>query len=358
MAQLRQGCTVSKQLSLADLGWRPFFQQQLSIEEWYDARPARIVEQHRSGFDAVSERGQHTLAVTATMPALTAGDWVLLDPDFRFVRALERQSSFRRRAAGSKPSEQLVAANIDTAFIVCSLNEDYNLSRLERYLSLVHQAGSEPVVVLSKKDLCPDPDALVEAVQALDCRLCVVAVDSLARETVEILRPWCQPGSTVVLLGSSGVGKSTLANTLCGQQVQDTGEIREDDAKGRHTTTRRSLLTLPAGGLLLDTPGMRELQLADCAEGVTATFADVEEFARQCRFGDCRHENEPGCAVRTALDCGELEERRLANYRKLQREQALNSASLAERRARERARGRYYHKVQRGKKLLKGDDFR
>lgn len=294
-----------------------------------------------------------TLGVSPAMPALTVGDWILLDAQGRFLRVLQRQSCFRRKAAGSRLSEQLIAANIDAAFVVCSLNDDFNLNRIERYLSLAHHAEVEPVVVLTKMDLCPDPATPSAAVQGLDKRLCVVTVNGLSDDSVAALLPWCRPGQTVVLLGSSGAGKSTLSNTLLGRATQLTQSIRESDARGRHTTTRRSLLAMPGGAMLLDTPGMRELQLADCEEGVAATFADIEDMAGQCRFGDCRHESEPGCAVRAAIDAGQLDERRLLSYRKLLREQAFNGASLAQRKAGNRAMGRYHKRVQRESRKLK-----
>jgi ribosome biogenesis GTPase len=201
------------------------------------------------------------------------------------------------------------------------------------------------VVVLSKLDCCDNPDEFCRQVQAIDPLLAVVSVNGLSPESVSQLKPWCGTGNTVALLGSSGVGKSTLINTLAGSTLQHTQPIREDDAKGRHTTTGRFLHLLPAGGLLLDTPGMRELQLADCEHGIEQTFSEISELAMQCRFSDCRHEDEPGCAVRAAIDAGTLEPRRLSSYLKLMREQALNKSTLAEKRARDRNLGRFYRSV-------------
>lgn len=331
--------------SLASLGWQTFFQQQLALEEWGVLLPARVMEQHRASLEVRTEQGSQTLALLHSMPALTVGDWVLLDDTGQFVRALERKSVFKRKAAGSKLAEQLIAANVDTAFIVSSLNEDFNLSRIERFLSVAHQAGTDAVLVLSKLDLCTDAENLREQAQGLDSRLCVETVNCLEPSSVATLSPWCRPGQTIVVIGSSGAGKSTLSNALLGAAVQETGGIREDDAKGRHTTTRRSLILMPSGGLILDTPGMRELQLADCEEGVAATFADIEQWATQCRFGDCQHDSEPGCAVRLAIEAEQLDERRLRSYRKLSREQAMNAASLAQRRASFRKQGRQYKRI-------------
>jgi ribosome biogenesis GTPase len=274
------------------------------------------------------------------MPGITVGDWLVLSPEGNFEKLLERQSLFRRKSAGSKVGVQLIAANVDTLFIVTSLNDDFNLNRIERFLSLANEAGAAPVIILSKADLSDDPEMFSSQVQALDSLLMVVTINCLDADEVRKLEPWCKTGSTVALMGSSGVGKSTLVNTLLGKAVQSTGAIREDDSKGRHVTTGRSLHRIPQGGLLLDTPGMRELQLADCDDGVNTTFTDITSLAEQCRFGNCQHDSEPGCAVQNAIDRGELKARRLSSYQKLMREQAFNSATLAEKRARDKSFGK------------------
>ncbi len=332
-------------ITLADLGWQPFFQQQLTLDELGVLTPMRLVEQHRKEVELIGENGSHQIALLASMPQMVVGDWILIDSEGGFDRLLERSTCFRRIAAGHQKEEQLIAANIDTAFIVCSLNDDFNLNRIERYLALAHNAGVEPVVVLTKKDLCDDTESKLDSVQSLAPLLSVEVVNSLDSETKEQLAPWCNPGHTIVMLGSSGAGKSTLTNTLLGEEIQATQEIREDDSKGRHTTTSRSLIPMSGGAMLLDTPGMRELQLVDTEAGVAATFADIEELSTQCRFNDCQHQTEPGCAVQAAITAGELDERRLQNYEKLMREQAMNSASLAERRATDKNLGKFYKKV-------------
>ena len=329
----------SNSYTLSQLGWRPFFQQQLSLEDW-DYPRVRVVAQYRNRLQLWGEAGEQGLDLHPDMPAITVGDWLLLTPEGQFHQRLERQSLFRRKAAGSKVAEQLIAANVDTLFIVTSLNDDFNLSRIERYLSLANEAQTEPVVILSKADLCEDSDRLREQVQALDPLLMVEAINGLNPDEAHKLSPWCGEGKTLALVGSSGVGKSTLVNTLLGNTVQQTGSIREDDSKGRHTTTGRSLHLMPEGGLLLDTPGMRELQLADCSEGVNTTFADINALAEQCRFGDCQHNNEPGCAVQAAIVRGTLESRRLYSFQKLLREQAINSATLAQKRAKDKCFGK------------------
>lgn len=340
--------------SLATLGWRPFFQQQLLLEELDSLTPARIIEQHKTLIEVATETGTKSISTTAAMPSFTVGDWVLLDNENNFSKVLDRQSCFRRKAAGEKASEQLIAANVDTAFIVCSLNQDFNLNRIERYLSLVYEAGAEPVIVLSKLDLCAEPENYKEQVQKLNSSLCVEMINGLDSQSVSTLHPWCKSGSTIVMLGSSGSGKSTLTNRLLGIEAQETSSIREDDAKGRHTTTRRSLLSTPDGAMIIDTPGMREIQLSGHEEGVAETFADIEALAKACKFSDCQHESEPGCMVINALESGDLNERRLSNYLKLSREQALNAATIAQRREADKKTGRFYKKVIKESLKLKG----
>jgi ribosome biogenesis GTPase len=328
--------------SLASLGWQPFFQQQVLLEEWDTALPARIIEQHKSEIKVTTGEEIITLGLTHNMPEMVVGDWLLLDAEKHFSRLLERKTSFARKAAGSKVHKQLISANVDTAFIVCSMNDDFNLNRIERFLSLVNESSAEAVVILSKSDQAESPEEYIQAVQSIDPLLMVEAVNCLDAESIEKLSPWIKQSSTIAVLGSSGVGKSTLTNTLLGKNTQSTNGIREDDSKGKHTTTSRSLIALTAGGLILDTPGMREIQLADSKDGIAATFADIEAFAEQCRFADCGHQGEPGCAIEKAIEAGELDSRRLANYQKLLKEDALNSASLSERRASDKALGKFY----------------
>ena len=331
-------------LNLAQLGWRPFFQQQIDLEHWgYPV--GRVVAQHRNRLELLSENGWVELALQPGLPAITVGDWVLLTPECQFLHLLERQSLFRRKAPGSKVTEQLIAANVDTLFVVTSLNEDFKLNRIERYLSLANDASVEPVIVLSKADLCRDPGRFQQEVQSLNPLLMVETVNCLDASEIQKLLPWCGKGKTVALMGSSGVGKSTLLNTLLGDTIQATGSIREKDSKGRHVTTGRSLHQMKGGGLLLDTPGLRELQLTDCDEGVNSTFSEITSLAEHCRFANCRHDNEPGCAVQDAISQGELQSRRLSSYQKLMREQEFNSATLAEKRAKDKRFGKMIKSV-------------
>jgi ribosome biogenesis GTPase len=332
-------------VTLTGLGWQPLFQQQLTLEEIGVLSPLRVVEQYRSEVELAGAFGKQQLALLSSMPQMVVGDWILLNESGGFERLLERSTCFRRIAAGYQKQEQLIAANVDTAFIVCSLNDDFNLNRIERYLAMVHDAGAEPVIVLSKKDLADNTDELAAQVQSLSALLAVVAVNTLEESTKQLLLPWCRPGQTVVMLGSSGAGKSTLTNTLLGEQRQATAQIRCDDSKGRHTTTARSLFRMAGGAMLLDTPGMRELQLVDMQAGVATTFADIEELATQCRFNDCQHHFEPGCAVQAAIAADELDERRLLNYEKLMQEQALNAAAIARKSASAKNLGKFYKKT-------------
>ncbi len=342
-------------LSLKELGWNSYFQQQITLYDTHPLTIGRIIAHHRSGYTVCTEVDEWQLPHRPNLPAMTVGDWIQFDSSLHKIKPFERQSLFRRKAAGTGREEQLIAANIDTVFIVCSLNQDFNLNRIERYLALVNEAGSVPVVVLTKQDLCSDTDEKRQQVQALDPLLLVETVNALDTGSLGNLTSWCHTGQTVALLGSSGVGKSTLVNSLTKQPVQRTHGIREQDSKGRHTTTSRSMHKMPSGGLLLDTPGMREIQLLATDEGMAETFHDIASLIEQCRFSDCQHVNEPGCAVRQALEKGEIDERRVKNYFKLQREQRRNQASLAERRQHDRELGKFYRSVLAGNRKYKNE---
>lgn len=334
------------------LGWKPCFAQQLSIAE-ADQLLAVRVGGHLGSQVVCLGGGQERLLPSTLLQAcgdLAVGDWLLLDPDtHRGIRRLERESLVARKAAGEKVRSQLIAANLDSLFIVSSCNHNFNLSRLERYLALAAEAHVNPVVVLTKADLCDESDAMRQQATRLKSGLIVEAVDARNRQQLDSLADWCGLGQTVALVGSSGVGKSTLAMSLGAREIE-TQPIREDDSMGRHTTTTRSMYRLNQGGLLIDTPGMRELQLAGCDEGVAEVFAEIVTLANQCRFRDCRHEHEPGCAVRQAIETGLLDARRLHSYHKLQAEQARNRKALHERHYESRKQGQLYKTIQASKR--------
>jgi ribosome biogenesis GTPase len=336
---------------LADFGWSPFFHSQLRDDELARTVPVRVmaVDRARLLLQAPSLEIHSAPFFCEAGGAATVGDWLLLDAGtHRPLRMLARRSVFKRVAAGTGHEIQSIAANVDTLFLVSSCNQDFNIARLERYLALAREAEVTPVIVLTKSDLAAPEDYLREA-RKVRAGVHVEAVNALDAVDVERLAAWCGPGQTVALLGSSGVGKSTLVGTLTGSALA-TRPIRADDARGRHTTTRRQIHRLPAGGLLLDTPGMRELQLVDVAAGLAEVFADIDATAACCRFTDCRHLSEPGCAVLAALSSGQLDAERLRRWRKLVRENGRNSESLAERRARDRRFGKFARQVMKEKR--------
>ncbi|MCK7548212.1 ribosome small subunit-dependent GTPase A [Marinobacter koreensis] len=310
----------------------------------------------RSKITVACDSGEQMVELTpallrkAPIDRPTVGDWVVLDESLsRIENVLERKSLFKRLGAGASNELQPIAANIDTLFIVTSCNEEFKESRLERYLALCTEAGAMPVIVLTKADLVEDADTYVRRARKTQSGVPVEAINALDPASIKGLSSWIDNTSTVALVGSSGVGKSTILNTLAGRVLASTGGIREDDKKGRHTTTHRELRILPSGGLIVDVPGMRELRVADIDGSIDAVFDDIEALAAQCRFADCNHETEPGCAVLKAIEEGELDRRRLSNYKKLLRENALATATLAEK----RAQGRDFAKMVKKVKALK-----
>lgn len=340
--------------SLADYGWSNFFTSQLDEDDLDNYIPARVKSVHRNQIHVIGVDLDRT-----TMPFIskdgegtqaTVGDWLLLEPEtFRPKRLLDRKSIFKRKAVGSHRGEQLIAANVDTLFIVASCNFDFNLARLERYMSLAHEAQVTPVIVLTKADLVDDPQAFTDAVSALDPNLIVESIDARDAAAAKRLEPWCGLGQTVAFVGSSGVGKSTLINTLIGTDDIETRDIRVDDSKGRHTTTGRTLHRLPEGGWLIDTPGMREIQLTEVEEGIKEVFSDIMELAASCKFNDCGHTQEPGCAVRKAIEDGELDPERLKRWQKLAAEEVRNTETLAQRHSRDRSFGKMVKRAKKDK---------
>jgi ribosome biogenesis GTPase / thiamine phosphate phosphatase len=307
------------QHALEALGWSDFFAEAFAPYEQEGLLPGRV---------AVQERGAVVLFTAAgTFPATgyaVAGDWVAFEPlpgeERGLVRAvLPRRTRFARKEAWLRSEEQVVAANADVVFLVSSLDRDFSPRRIERYLTAAWDSGADPVVVLTKVDVASDPVAAVAEAEAVAFGVPVHAVSAVTGTGLDTLAPYLAPGRTAALLGSSGVGKSTLVNRLLGREELETGDLRRD-GRGRHTTTHRELVRLPGGALLLDTPGMRELSLWTDESSLDETFADIAALAAECRFSDCAHDREPGCAVRAALASGALDEARFASYRKLQRE--------------------------------------
>lgn len=324
------------------LGWSPFYMSQLDIEELETLTPARIATVHRDRVNALCEIGplELTLDPGITTAAVAVGDWVLAAPtQHRLTRVLERKTELSRGTEYHTGEKQLIAANLDTLFITTSCNNDFNVARLERYLALAHDALITPVILLTKADQADDPNSYLAQARRLGRDLEVLAFNAKAEDIPTLLGPWCGAGQTVALTGSSGVGKTTLANALTRGQAL-TQDIREDDARGRHTTTGRSLHHLPTGGWLIDTPGMRGLGVADVAFGIDATFPEISELAAQCKFRDCEHEGEPGCAVQAAIAAGTVDPDRLKRFKKLKRENLHATETIAQARERHRTFGK------------------
>ena len=349
---------LTPELALQAIGW-PLADDGLPAElAWREAlvlrphaRPARVVEQHRSGY-IVADGPENSFTAeslpewqrpanyrkggTAPEERPAVGDWVLIEgappKHAKIVELLPRRTAIKRAAAGEHYKQQLIAANIDTVFVVCGLDADFNPRRIERYLLLV-RGGAEPVVVLTKSDIAETESAAAVGVLELAAQdVAVRAVNAKDPASVAALNEWLLPGRTAVLVGSSGAGKSTLTNTLLGIEKMKTAEVRENDSRGRHTTTYRALIPLPSGACLIDTPGMRELKPTG-EEDVAENFSDIDALAEQCRFRDCKHQREPGCAVRAAIEAGKLDPQRFANYLKLSDEVAAAANKAANRRA-------------------------
>ncbi len=326
------------------LGWSPFYMSQLEIEELETHTPARIATVHRDRVVGFSEIGtiELTLDPGITTAAVGVGDWVLCIPEQRRLsRVLERKTELSRGTEYHTGEKQLIAANLDTLFITSSCNNDFNPARLERYLAMAHDALITPVILLTKADQTDDPDVYITQAQALGRNLEVIAIDAKNDDVPAALAPWCGKGQTVALAGSSGVGKTTVANALTGGNAA-TRDIREDDARGRHTTTGRSLHRMATGGWLIDTPGMRGLGVAEVAFGIDATFPEISESAELCKFRDCAHEGEPGCAVQAALEAGDITPERLVRFKKLKRENEHATETIAQARDRGRKLGKMY----------------
>lgn len=353
-------------MQLSSLGFGDDIRQQLELLRAAREEPrleaARVIAEHRGAYQVVTEAGTRMAELTGKLrhdaldrrdlPAV--GDWVALGPDGRIEALLPRKSVFVRKQAGQRPEPQVVAANIDYAFVVTSANADFNPRRIERYLSAIAESGARAVIVINKADLCDDVQALVTALGPSAVAVPVACVSALEGRGLDQLDPYLQGQPTIALVGSSGVGKSTIVNWLLAEQRQTTAPIRAHDARGRHTTTHRELHILPAGGALIDTPGMRELAVWADEEPQVGSFEDIEALGKACRFVDCQHRGQPGCAIERAISDGSLDPVRLAHYGKLQREltHTLRRGSPEERekaKSAGRARAKAIRQIPRGR---------
>jgi ribosome biogenesis GTPase len=314
------------------LGWNSFFQNQWDSEPRQNLQSARVIEQQRAAFRVVSESGElfaeesghlrHSAVGPSALPSV--GDWVAINVVHGEMKAvihgiLPRRTKVSRKVAGRRTGEQVLVTNVDTVFLLTSLNGDFNPRRIERYLGAIGESGVKPVVILSKSDLSSNPDESAGEMAAAAPGVDIHVISALTGNGIEGLIRYLGPGNTAALLGSSGVGKSTLVNRLLDAEVQITLDVRSGDDRGRHATTHRRLFPLPSGGVLIDTPGIREFQLWE-ANGPRGVFDEIDQLAMNCRFRDCRHNSEPGCAVKQAIDDGALDTQRLANAQKLNRE--------------------------------------
>jgi len=320
-------------MNIDHIGWMPFFEEHFSRLDARDMIPARVSRQDRHGYVAltghgpltatVSGRFQHDASLPADFPAV--GDWVavrarLPERAATIHHLLPRRTAFSRKAPGSAAEEQILAANMDTLLLVTGLDGNFKPRRIERYLTQAWDSGADPVVVLSKSDLCPNVEDCIAEVECVAAGVPVLAVSATTGDGMAALQDYLAPGRTLALLGSSGVGKSTLVNALLGEKRQETKPVRTDDDRGRHTTVRRELILHPDGGVLIDTPGLRELQLWGEPGEATQAFGEIESMSRDCRFRDCNHVREPGCAVQQALAEGALDVARYEAWLELQKE--------------------------------------
>jgi ribosome biogenesis GTPase len=323
----------SSKIDLETIGWDVFFEESFGPYQIQGLVPGRITQVQRKSCIALTENGEIEVRVSGKFRYDTfekgsypvVGDWVGIKKEFNddkgvIQAVLPRRSKFSRKVAGKVTEEQIIVANVDIVWIVSGLDNDFNIQRIERYLTLASESGSKPVVILNKSDICNDPDAKIEQVKRIAPSTPIHSISAELNQGLDILNQYLGKGKTIALIGSSGAGKSTIINRLLGVDRQKVGAVRKSDSHGRHITTYREMIMLPNGGMIIDNPGMREIQLWSKGESLNDVFKDIEEIAQQCRFRDCMHESEPGCAIKDALDKGELDPRRYTHYLKLRKE--------------------------------------
>ena len=319
-------------MNLESLGWNSFFAQNFDRHFPQEYTVGRVAQEQKNIYIIYTEFGEIAAEISGKMHYRAAGrtdfpavgDWVVITYRNGETKAtihdvLPRKSKFSRKIAGKQTNEQIIATNIDTVFLVSGLDRDFNLRRIERYLILVWESGASPIIILNKADLCDEIEARILEVESIAPYIPIIVLSAIENQGLDALLPYLGCGKTVALIGSSGVGKSTITNQLAQQEIQAVNSLRKDE-RGRHTTTHRELIVLPSGGLLIDTPGMREIQFWNGSEGFQETFSDINELANSCRFRNCQHDLEPGCAVQAAILNGSLDERRFDSYQKLQQE--------------------------------------
>jgi len=321
-------------MNITQLGWNSFFQQEfVGFGGGQDLIPARVTRQDKNSYEVICEKGNLTAQVSGAFSYLaetaaefpTVGDWVIvnvIDDEGKAIihKRLQRKSNFTRKAAGAETEAQIVAANIDIVFLVVGLDRNFNLRRIERYLTMINKSGAEMVIILNKSDLCDETAERVEDVENIAGDIPVITMSATCDDDFSKIEQYIIEGKTVTMVGSSGTGKSTIINRLLGEERLLVKDTSEHVSQGRHTTTWRELIVLPSGGIVIDTPGMRAIELWADDDDLAYAFSDIEELSENCRFRDCRHEEEPGCAVWQAIEDGELEEKRLQNYRKMGKE--------------------------------------
>jgi ribosome biogenesis GTPase len=359
-------------MNLFDLGWNENLQKELDKIEVENAFPGRVITEQKNLYDVITDFGEYKAVLEDKLwfeafdrvELPTVGDWVLLSQkdgldQLKIYSIMERKSKLARHSIAShgraidKPGtseEQLIAANIDTVMLVLALDFDYNLRKIERYLTLMWNSGANPVIILNKADQCENPDELKAEVEAISYGIPVFMMSAKNGEGIEQLDDYLEKGKTITFIGSSGVGKSTIINQLAGEQVMETNEVREADRRGRHTTTHRQMIFLPKGGIVIDNPGIRDIKIIGSEENINQTFQDIVELQNYCKFRNCQHDTEPGCAVKNAIENGDLTEKRFQNYLKLKRE-----IKYLERRKKERD---IYHSNARSKQRVLGEKIK